>query len=121
MEHQIPDPAELMRAMAGGIILMGVVLAAPAVAEEPDGAALYQAECASCHGADGRGETPTGKVLGVKSLLDPRWASEDAVDAIAQAIREGVPKMPAKGEKLSQPEIEAVARVVRDKAAAAPK
>ncbi len=109
----------MMRAMSGGIILLILVLAAPAVAEEPDGAALYEAKCASCHGADGRGETPTGKVLGVKSLLVPQWASEDAVDAIARAVREGVPKMPALGEKLTPAEIEAVARATRDKAAAA--
>lgn len=66
-----------------------LLAAASAPAAEPDGAAVYKAKCASCHGADGRGETPIGKARKVKSLLDPRWAGADAPAAIAKAVREG--------------------------------
>ena len=96
-----------------------VALATSAAAAEPDGAALYQTKCASCHGPDGRGETPVGKALKVSSLLDPRWAADDAPAAIAKAVREGVPGMPAMASKLSPAEIEAVAKATQDLAKAA--
>ena len=101
-----------MRRWIPGIALL-VALAAGASAE-PDGAALYQAKCASCHGADGRGDTPVGKALKIRSLLEPRWAAEDAPAAIAKVVREGSPGMPPLASKLSAAEIEAVAKATRD-------
>ena len=97
-----------------------LALATSATAADPDGAALYTAKCASCHGADGRGDTPVGKVLKIRSLLDPRWAADDAPAAIAKAVREGVPGMPAMASKLSAAEIEAVAKATQALAKAAP-
>ena len=94
-------------------------LATTATAAEPDGAALYKTKCASCHGPDGRGETPVGKALKVQSLLEPRWAADDAPAAIAKAVREGAPGMPALASKLSPAEIEAVAKATQDLAKAA--
>jgi mono/diheme cytochrome c family protein len=97
-------------------------LATSAAAGEPDGAALYQTKCASCHGPDGRGDTPVGKALKIRSLLEPRWAADDAPAAIAKLVREGAPGMPAMASKLSAAEIEAVAKATRDlaRSAAAP-
>jgi mono/diheme cytochrome c family protein len=96
-----------------------VAVATRAAAADPDGAALYQAKCASCHGPDGRGDTPVGKALKVHSLLEPRWAADDAPAAIAKAVREGVPGMPSMASKLGAAEIEAVAKATHDLARAA--
>ena len=90
------------------------VLATSAAAAEPDGAALYKTKCASCHGPDGRGDTPVGKALKIRSLLEPRWAADDAPAAIAKTVREGAQGMPAMASKLSAAEIEAVAKATRD-------
>lgn len=38
----------------------------PAQAE--DGAALYKAKCATCHGPDGAGQTPVGKNMKLRDL-----------------------------------------------------
>jgi mono/diheme cytochrome c family protein len=96
-----------------------LAFASSAAAAEPDGAALYNTKCASCHGPDGRGDTPVGKALKIGSLLEPRWAADDAPAAIAKAVREGVPGMPALGSKLTAAEIEAVAKATHDLAKAA--
>jgi mono/diheme cytochrome c family protein len=105
--------------MRSTILCVAILLAVGtgASAAEPDGAALYQAKCASCHGADGRGDTPVGKALKLKSLLDPRWAAEDAPAAIAKVVREGVPGMPPLATKLTAAEIEAVAKATHELAA----
>jgi cytochrome c6 len=58
------------------------------------GEPLYKTKCATCHGADGKGETATGKALKVKD-----FASEDVQkmsDAdLSGAISAGKGKMPA--------------------------
>ena len=54
-----------------------------------DAKALYEKECAKCHGADGKGETKMGKKLGAKDYSNPKsW--EGLTDAAAaKAVKEG--------------------------------
>jgi cytochrome c6 len=83
-----------------GLIIAGVVLVGLSVASLPMRAdstaaeATYKAKCAMCHGADGKGETPTGKAMKVKD-----FASEDVQkmsDAdLSSVISGGKGKMPA--------------------------
>jgi mono/diheme cytochrome c family protein len=104
------------------VLLVAVLVAGTALAADaPDGAALYAAKCATCHGVDGKGDTPVGKAMKVKSLLIPKWAADDAVEKVAAAIRDGVPGMPPMAAALSEAEIEAVAKATKDMAAAAAK
>lgn len=83
-----------------GTILVGTALAAlslatlPVRADNAAAEATYKAKCAMCHGADGKGETPTGKAMKVKDL-----GSEDVQklsDAdLSATISGGKGKMPA--------------------------
>lgn len=100
--------ASMAAAAAAGI-------AAVALADDPgpDGMALYEKQCAKCHGPTGAADTPAGKALKVESLVTPEWASEEAVPRIEKAVREGVPRMPAMDSKLTPAEIEAVARATQ--------
>jgi len=73
------------------LIALTVVVSAFAVAsaQAADGKALYEKDCAKCHGADGKGQTKMGQKMGAKDYTDPKV--QDAVtDAAAiKAIKEG--------------------------------
>ena len=54
-----------------------------------DGAALYTKSCASCHGADGKGETKMGKKIGAKDYTSAKVQADLKDDAAIKAIKEG--------------------------------
>jgi len=94
---------------AAGFVL---ALAMSVSASAQDAAALYKAKCASCHAADGSGDTPVGKKMGVKSLSDPEVAkSTDA--AWIDATKKGKNKMPAYEGKLSDDQIKDLVKFIR--------
>ncbi len=81
-----------------GIVVAAMVLAGitflspPAKADTAE--ATYKAKCAMCHGADGKGETPTGKAMKVNDFASEtvqKMSDADLTDAIAK----GKGKMPA--------------------------
>jgi mono/diheme cytochrome c family protein len=80
---------------AAGIVLVGIAfLSAPAKADTAAAEATYKAKCAMCHGADGKGETATGKAMKVKDFASEdvqKMSDADLTDAIAK----GKAKMPA--------------------------
>ncbi len=65
-----------------------------------DAAALYSANCESCHGADGSG------------TIGPDLRTEDNAAAIATQIEQGGGSMPAFADQLSTDEISALADFV---------
>lgn len=98
------------------VLLVGAILLitiAPAHAQG-DGAALYKAKCAMCHGPDGKGDTAMGKTLKVRDL-----ASQDVqkqTDAqLATVIHDGAAngKMPAYKDKLSDAQIKDLVAFIR--------
>src|SRR4051794_27232776 len=57
---------------------------------------LFGEKCARCHGADGRGETVTGSMLGVPDFTDGKWWKADRSDArLETSVAEGRDEMPA--------------------------
>ena len=97
------DGNRLGRAFVAAIIATTAVSLGNA-AHAADGAALYQANCATCHGADGAGDTPVGKAMKVPSLK----GSERSADAIAKFVKESG-KHTGPAGKLSAEELSAVA------------
>lgn len=85
--------------------------ALPARADDA-GAALYKAKCASCHGADGSGNTPAGKSLKVRDLRSPEVQKMSDAELIA-VTTSGKGKMPAYGSKLSADQIKQLVAVIR--------
>lgn len=78
-------------------------------ASKKNGRAIYMAKCKSCHGADGTGDTPFGRKLGIGSLTD---LSRSRIET---AIIKGVPgtKMKAYDDKLTAQEIDDVSVFVK--------
>jgi mono/diheme cytochrome c family protein len=100
-------------------VLVAVLLLLPRpAAADADGKAVFEKNCTSCHGPDGKGATPAGKALKVMDLATKQWASSEAIPQIEKAVREGVPRMPAMGSKLKPEEIAAVARYTQEMVAA---
>jgi mono/diheme cytochrome c family protein len=96
------------------------IAALPAVAAETrplNGRAIYDANCAACHGSDGRGMRTTAEVgfdLPMPNFSDCRFAPREANADWSAIIHQGGPVrafsrlMPALGDILSEAEIDAV-------------
>jgi cytochrome c6 len=78
-----------------------------------DGAALYAAKCATCHGKDGRG-IPNWRSKGQPDFTDSKWQRSQTDAQIAAATKNGKGKyMPAFKAKLTDEEIAAVVARIR--------
>jgi mono/diheme cytochrome c family protein len=73
------------------IVLGFALLIAGAVsANAADGKAIFEKDCAKCHGADGKGKTKMGEKLGVKDYTDAKVQGELKDAEMVKAIKEGV-------------------------------
>jgi mono/diheme cytochrome c family protein len=80
--------------------------------------ALWDANCAQCHGPDGKANTKMGKTLSAKDLTDPKVQAQFTDAKATQSIKEGVKQngkttMKAFGGKLSDDDIKALVAYVR--------
>jgi mono/diheme cytochrome c family protein len=79
-------------------------------ARAEDAKALFAQKCASCHGANGKGDTAMAKKLGAKDLSTLTLSEA----AIAGTITNGKPpKMMAYKDKLTGEQIQAIAKYVK--------
>ena len=92
------------------IIAVLALLAMPLAAE--DGAALFKAKCAMCHGPDGSGQTPVGKSLKVRNLGSADVQKQSDAE-LSRTIVDGKNKMPANKGKLSDAEVKALIAHIR--------
>jgi mono/diheme cytochrome c family protein len=83
-----------------------------------DAKALWDANCAQCHGPDGKANTKMGKTLSAKDLTDSKVQAEFTDANATQSINEGVKQngkttMKAFGGKLSDDDVKALVAYVR--------
>lgn len=93
------------------IFLLAASIVTPAFAQS-NGAVTYKSKCAMCHGADGLGTTPAGKMMKAASFKDPAVAKASD-SALIATVAHGKNKMPAYQGKLSDAEIKSVVAYVR--------
>jgi cytochrome c553 len=84
-------PNERKNMNAKKLALLAVLLALPSFAVcAGDAKALYEKDCAKCHGSDGKGETKMGKKLGAKDYTDPKVQAALTDEAAFKATKEGL-------------------------------
>jgi mono/diheme cytochrome c family protein len=69
--------------------------------------------CSTCHGKDGGARTFHGWLVGAQNLTEAKWQEQTTDPEILHAIKTGPGAMPAFEKKLSDAEIEALAKYVR--------
>lgn len=101
---------------AGGLLVVaGYALLAGAInyhaQDKPNGAEIYKAKCAMCHGVEGKGFA----ALKTPDFTDPKWQNSVKDSEILNAIKNGKKDtaMPGFSNKLSEKEILAVLAEVR--------
>jgi mono/diheme cytochrome c family protein len=74
------------------LLVIGIAAMAVATlsARADDAKTIYDASCATCHGADGKGATKMGQKLGVKDFTDAKVQADMKDDAATKAIKEGL-------------------------------
>jgi mono/diheme cytochrome c family protein len=103
------------------LIVFGVALlvAGAVTVRAADAKENWDKNCAKCHGPDGKGKTKMGEKLGIKDYSDAKVQEGLKDDAMTKAIKDGVKegektKMKAYGDVLSDDEVKALVKYVRD-------
>ena len=79
-----------------------------------DARATFGAQCAACHGKDGRGKTLRGRRAHARDLTEASWQNEVTDERLFNSINNGRgKKMPAYGKKLSENQIDELVQYVR--------
>ena len=86
------------------------LISSAGIAAAADAGALWNANCASCHGKDGSGNTMMGKKLGVKDYTKDQGFSDAEATNV---IKNGKDKMKGFGSKLSDADVKALVAYVR--------
>jgi cytochrome c6 len=93
------------------VVAAAVLLSASTRADDKS-AATYKAKCATCHGADGKGDTPAGKSTKVRSFADAEVVNASD-DDLAGIIEKGKAKMPGYGKSMKPDEIKDMVAYIR--------
>jgi len=101
------------------IVSLALLIAGAVSVRAADAKENWEKNCAKCHGPDGKGKTTMGKKLDIKDYSDAKVQAAIKDEEMAKAIKEGVKdgektKMKAFGDALSDDEIKALVKCVRD-------
>ena len=109
--HRRSKSLSILFVFVAGIVF--VLLPARAENAPNDGASLFKAKCAMCHGPDGAGKTPMGQKLGVRDLGSAEVQKQSVAD-LTHLIGQGKGKMPAFGKTLSEEQIKSLVAHLRE-------
>jgi len=95
------------------VLTLGASLATPMfAAAAEDGAAVFKAQCAKCHGDTGEADTPAGKTLKVPHLKGDAKVAGMSLDEIVKSVKENA-KHKSFIAKLTDDQISAAAGVAK--------
>jgi mono/diheme cytochrome c family protein len=101
------------------VFSLALLIAGAASVRAADAKENWDKNCKKCHGDDGKGKTKMGEKMGVKDYTDAKVQDAMKDEEMTKAIKEGVKdgdttKMKAFGDVLSDDEIKALVKYVRD-------
>lgn len=101
-------------ALAFGFVVAWVNQA-PAAQDVAAGQTIYKKSCVFCHGENGAGDGPLGRMLkpSPPSFVDPQRLAGRSDEELMKTIAEGKSPMPSFGEKLSVEDIKNVLAHIR--------
>jgi mono/diheme cytochrome c family protein len=102
----------MSKTICPAIVLAASVLLCATTRADDKSAATYKAKCATCHGADGKGDTPAGKSTKVRSFADPEVAKASD-DDLAGIVEKGKAKMPGYAKSMKPDEIKNMVAYIR--------
>ena len=73
---------------------------------------VFKSKCASCHGADGKGDTPAGKKMNVKDFASDDVQKQSDAD-LATVIEKGKKPMPGYEGKVTKEQIDGLVKWIR--------
>jgi mono/diheme cytochrome c family protein len=81
-------------------------------ANAADGAAGFAKDCAKCHGADGKGDTPMGKKLKCKDLTAEKLSDAQIEKSIKEGVKDGDKVRMKAFKDLSDADVQALVKFV---------
>ena len=89
-----------------------------ALGADPKIQEIWDKQCASCHGKDGKGETKMGKKVDAKDYTDPKVQAEIKDDTALEKLKNGITekgkeRMKPFKEKLTEDEMKALIAHIR--------
>jgi mono/diheme cytochrome c family protein len=101
------------------IVSVALLVAGAVTVRAADVKVNWEKNCTKCHGPDGKGKTKMGEKLAMKDYTDAKVQDGMKDDAMIKAIKDGVKdgektKMKGFGDALSDDEIKALVKYVRD-------
>ena len=95
------------------LVVLAIALAMSVSAFAADATAdVFKSKCASCHGADGKGDTPAGKKMNVKDLASDDVQKQSDAD-LAAVIEKGKKPMPGYEGKVTKDQIDGLVKWIR--------
>ena len=98
--------------LASMITLLMFVASVAFASPAPGATEIYKAKCATCHGADGGGQTAIGKTMKIRDLRSPEVQKQTDSD-LQKILTDGKGKMPAYKTKLSIADISSLVAYIR--------
>ncbi len=90
---------------------VALLCCAPLLAQD-SGGDLFRANCALCHGADGKSNTPTGRAFKAPDLTSAAVAKMTDAE-LTRVIHDGKGNMPAFGTRLTDAQIRSLVAHIR--------
>lgn len=82
-------------------------------ASDADAKTLFEKNCATCHGKDGRAKTFKAKFNHARDLTSAAWQNDVSDERIFNSIANGRERMPAWAKKLTEKEMNSLVTYVR--------